>query len=116
MSAPSSSSAASNTKLRSLLENNASSVFQADGVADIVVDTYEIDLRLAAMHRALVAHDALTRMLSRVDVPESELPTKLWDAIQHAERLGLINRQEVRWLKDFNYRANRAKHDRNLPF
>ena len=80
------------------------------------VDAYEIDLRLAAMQRALVAHDALTRILSQVDMPSNELPSTLLDAITIAERLELINKQETKWLKFINQQANRAKHDRALPF
>ena len=80
------------------------------------VDAYEIDLRLAAMQRALVAHDALTRSLSQVDMPSNMLPSMLLDAITTAKRLGLIDHQETKWLKFINQEANKAKHNRAVPF
>ena len=105
-----------NMTLRSLLEDRASNAFRTDGVADTQVDVYEIDLRLAAMQRALVAHDALTRVLCQVDVPVGELPGKLLDAIAKAEGLSVISSKEVKQLKWINREANKAKHDRPLPF
>ena len=100
--------------LRSLLEDRANDVFLADGVADVPVDGYEIDLRLSAMHKALVAHAALNRSLSHVGA--TDMPDKLVDSIAQAESLGLIEAREVRWLKFINQQANEAKHGRALPF
>ena len=80
------------------------------------VDAYELELRLAAMQRALVAHDALNRRLSQVDVPSTELPDKLMDGITLAERLALISNQEAKCLKWINQEANKAKHGGALPF
>jgi hypothetical protein len=97
--------------LRTLLDARQSEVFGA--VADVVIDTGSIDNRLAAMHRALVAHDALCAYLASVDVP---MPiVTLIDAIKKATELGLITEREKRWLQYFNFEANRAKH-RGLPF
>ena len=115
--AASTTAAASTTSsltLRSLLEHKASEAFAPHGVADIPIDTYEIDFRLAAMQRALVAHDAINRLLSQVEVVD--LPDKLLDSIVRAEALGLFDPREVRWLKHINMEANKAKHSRALPF
>ena len=100
--------------LRSLLEDRASDAFLADGVADVPVDASEIDVRLALMHRALVAHDALNRSLLHVGA--TDMPDKLVDSIAQAESFGLINVREVRWLKFINKQANEAKHGKALPF
>ena len=78
------------------------------------MDGYEIDIRLSAMHKALVAHDALNRSLSHVGA--TDMPDKPVDSIAQAESLGLIEAREVRWLKFINQQANEAKHGRALPF
>ena len=71
---------------------------------------YEIDVRLAAMQRALVAHDALNRALSQVLGADAELPDTLVASISAAESHGIIGTREARWLKHFNKAANKAKH------
>ena len=81
--------------LRMLCCQDSFEQFEDGGVADIKVDRYEADQHLAAMKRALVAHDALCRMLSQVEVPAENLPTKLWNAIHDAQRLGLITQTQL---------------------
>ena len=66
--------------LRTMLEPRSSRKFAFNGVADEPVSEYEVDLRLAAMKTAIVAHDALTRRLSRVD--SVELPENMSRAIE----------------------------------
>ena len=81
-------------------------------LADFAVDAPGIDKRIAEIHRALVAHDALCAYLVTVGVP---MPIdKLRVAIDKAWDLGLISWQEVKWLRYFNFKANEAKH-RGLP-
>ena len=74
-------------------------------LADISVSDRSLNVCLAEMRRALVAHDALCFMLAEVGV---EMPIgKLVTAIPKA----------ARWLRYFNYAANRAKHHGSgLPF
>ena len=88
-----------NLTLRALIDPPASKRFRTGGVADTQVDMYYLDRRLAAMQRALVAHAALGKMLSQVDVPSNELPKGLLDAIAKAQSLGLVQPKEVNWLK-----------------
>ena len=99
--------------LRCFLEKGESDKFDKHGIADIPVNEFKMDKRLAAMQRALVAHDALTIQLKKVD---AEAPTTLKDAIAKASELDLIVPEEVRYLKFFNKEANSAKHDLTLPF
>ena len=105
-----------NLTLRTLLEEKDSEDFRPGGVADVPVDAFEVDHRLAAMQQALVAHDAMIRMLSQVDMPARDLPNRLVDAIAKAEELELIHRKEVKCLKRINSMANKAKHNPALPF
>ena len=108
--------------LRPLIGSRASSAFAAttaDGgrrlsVADVLVDSYEIDLRMAAMHRALVAHQAINKLLSELEMPD--LPSTLLGSIEKAEELDLVDNRERRWLRHINREANDAKHGRPLPF
>ena len=50
------------------------------------VSEYEVDLRRAAMRAAIVAHDALTRLLSTMD--SLELPDNLARAIEMSAAFG----------------------------
>ena len=105
--------------LRPLLDDRALAAFRESTdalqcVADVPVDSYEIDLRIAAMHRALVAHQAIIKQLSQVGVPD--LPDNLFDSISRAEHLGLLDPREARHLKSMNSDANAAKHGKPLPF
>ena len=101
-----------NMALRALLDGRASRAFPLGGVADVAIDFDRVHERLADMHRALVAHDALLVLLVRVGSPT---PSSLLDAILFAEDLQLISRTEARWLKYYNRAANRAKHE-SFPF
>ena len=94
--------------LRSLLENEyQKNAFKADGIADVIVPTSDIDRRIAAMHRGLVAHAALNKLIEiNGEAPRSHLGL----AIAAALRLRLISRTESNILKDFNFEANEAKH------
>jgi hypothetical protein len=103
--------------LRLYLEEEANARFPAStdarpSVADVPVDSYEIDLRLAAMKRALVAHQALNNFLSRVGV--DDLPKSLISSIETAEALDIVSHPEGRWLRHINKAANQAKHECNF--
>ena len=105
--------------LRLYLDDRANAAFAPStetrqSVADVVVDSYEIDLRLTAMRRALVAHQATNNLLSRVGV--IDLPERLIDAIERAELMGIVGAREARTLRFINTEANAAKHGRGLPF
>lgn len=102
--------------LRTLLSQEQDKAFPQHGIADVPVAAYEIDLRLAAMQRALVAHDALNRALSQVLGADAELPDKLLTSISVAESHGIIGAREAGWLKHFNKAANKAKHSAGWPF
>ena len=95
--------------LRALLEENQSRIFKNDGVADYLIDTVDIDARLAAIHRALVAHQALNKALREIGGEDAQRD-KLLDAIQECLQLECITSHEARWLKHFNNAANEAKH------
>ena len=69
-----------------MLEPRSSRKFAFNGVADEPVSEYEVDVRLAAMKTAIVAHDALTRRLSRVD--SVELPENMSMALSRSTALG----------------------------
>ncbi len=100
--------------LRALLDSRQTAAFAADGVADIEVPMVEVDKRLAAMQRGLVAHDAVKRRLQEVGVTTP--PEKLAEAIAKAHELGLVGGRERRHLLFFNREANRAKHEGTFPF
>ena len=105
--------------LRLFLDGRAAAAFPHStetrlDVADVPVNCYEIDLRLAAMRRALMAHQSLNTMLSQTGVVD--LPTKLIDSIHMTESLGITDHQQGKWLRHFNQEANEAKHGRGLPF
>ena len=96
------------SSLRSLLQNDyEQNAFKADGIADVVVHTGGIDRRIAAMHRGLVAHAALNRLITR----KGEVPRRhLGQAITAAFELELNNHTESKILKGFNSEANEAQH------
>ena len=97
------------SSLRALLDSRYQNVvFKEDGVADVQVNTADIETRLAAMHRALVAHAALNQLL---ELSGAERCDKLIDAINEAIRRELITHREANWLKHFNTSANEAKHN-----
>ena len=97
------------TTLRVLLggarQNRA---FVPDGAADILVDVNAVHLKLNAIHRALVAHEALNHLLTCVgQTPCSTLS----EAILQGRAHQVINEREERWLRYFNVEANKAKHN-----
>ena len=95
--------------LRSLLENEyEQNAFKVHGIADVLVPTEDIDRRIAAMHRGLVAHSALNRL---IEINGEAPPPNLGLAIVAALRLRLISRTESNLLKDFHGKANEAKHE-----
>ena len=93
--------------LRALLDERAQKAMESGGVADTIIDSCEINLRLASMQRALVAHQALSRLLSISGT--DGVPDSLRECIALAVREKLINDKEERWLKHFNDEANKAK-------
>ena len=108
---------AQGTTLRTLLDERANAAFVEGGIADTVVTSESnIHFRIAAMHRALVAHDALVSMISLTGAGEGPWQSTLLNAIEKALEGGLISPRESKYLKYFNTEANRAKHDRALPF
>ena len=95
--------------LRVLLESRYQNlVFTTDGVADVQVNTADIETRLAAMHRALVAHAALNQLL---ELSGADRCDKLIDAINEALERELITHREAYMLNAFNTMANEAKHN-----
>ena len=101
--------------LRNELPQRAVRAFNNGPLADIILSDRSLNLRLAEMRRALVAHDALCFMLAEVGV---EMPIgTLVTAISEALKLELITTSEARWLRYFNYAASQAKHHGiGLPF
>ena len=97
------------TTLRGLLgEPRADRAFVADGAADILVDVDVVHLKINAIHRALVAHEALNHLLTCV----AQTPCRtLSEAVAQARASLVIIAREERWLKHFNVGANRAKHN-----
>ena len=97
------------TTLRSLLgdrrQNNA---FVPEGAADILVDVNAVHLKINAIHRALVAHEALNHLLTCVGQTPCQT---LSEAIAKARVNMVITAGETRWLKYFNVEANKAKHN-----
>ena len=77
-------------------------------VADIDVPEDDIQVRLAIIRLALIAHAALNTLLTRVGV--DEVPTKMIDAISKGESLQVVTFAEGRVLRQINSAANNAKH------
>jgi PBP1b-binding outer membrane lipoprotein LpoB len=105
--------------LRPFLNDRESAAFPGStanrqDVADVPVDSYEIDLRLHAMKRALVAHQAINKQLSGVGV--ANLPNSLIESIKLAEELSIVSHAQSKHLRFINNDANEAKHGKGLPF
>ena len=97
------------TNLRMLLgDGRQSSAFVSGGAADVQVDAQGVHQKLNAIHRALVAHDAINQMLALEGIQPCP---KLLEAIEKARSLEVITSREERLLKYFNQEANKAKHD-----
>ena len=59
--------------LRALLESGRqNNAFTEEGIADVLISSTEIEKKLAAIHRALVAHVALNTMLGTQAVNQHE--------------------------------------------
>ena len=81
--------------------------FVADGAADILVDVNVVHVKISAIHRALVAHEALNHLLTcMAQSPCGKFP----EAIAQARATLVISRGEERWSKHFNAEANKAEH------
>jgi hypothetical protein len=102
-------SAMETTTLRSLLgDRRQDNAFVADGAADILVDVNVVHVKISAIHRALVAHEALNHLLTCM----AQSPCgKFSEAIAQARATLVITAREARWLKHFNAEANQAKHN-----
>ena len=97
------------TTLRVLLgDRRQDNAFVADGAADILVDVNVVHVKISAIHRALVAHEALNHLLTCVGQTPCQT---LSEAIAQARASRVITRGEERWLKYFNVEANKAKHN-----
>ena len=97
------------TTLRSLLgDRRQDNAFVADGAADILVDVNVVHVKISAIHRALVAHEALNHLLTCVGQTSCQT---LSEAIAQARASRVITPREERWLKYFNVEANKAKHN-----
>ena len=110
--------------LRSLLSDKESSIFVTDGVADVInYDFDEIQKRLSSIHRALVLHGALLKLLglacetnaSRM-YSAAKWRNSLAYAIDQALDFDLISNSEAKHCMWFNKEANRAKHALGMPF
>ena len=96
------------TTLRDLLaDDRQNSAFAEMGAADIHVDLDVVHLKINAIHRALVAHEALNNLLTCMGKATCQT---FQLAIAKARALMLISPEEQRWLKHFNAEANAAKH------
>ena len=97
------------TTLRDLLaDDRQNRAFAEMGAADILVNLDAVHLKINAMHRALVAHEALNHLLTCVGQTPCQT---LSEAIAQARASRVITRGEERWLKYFNVEANKAKHN-----
>ena len=95
--------------LRELLDSNVAMRFKAGAIVDAPVPRAQLDLRLAAIQRGLVAHSALCQALRMLD-PTAQPPRSLTEAIERALKNEVIDKGEVGWLKHINATANEAKH------
>ena len=101
--------------LRSVLDDRQSQAFASGGLADIQLNHASIHLKIAEMNRGLIAYEALCKLL--LTVGSARAISKLLEAIDEARRLGLISKQEEKYLRYFNKQANKAKHTiARLPF
>ena len=97
------------TTLRVLLgDSRQDRAFVPLGAANILVDVNAVHLKINAIHRALVAHEALNHLLTCM----AQSPCgKFSEAIAQARATLAITAREARWLKHFNAEANQAKHN-----
>ena len=80
--------------LRVILEarfDRASERFTRGGIADIEIDNADADA-------GIVAHQSLVQRLSVLDVPASEMPKSLVEAISKGLALDIITHSEAKWL------------------
>ena len=96
-------------RLRDLLDSDEAANFRTDFIVDIPVPMAQLERRLAAMQRGLVAHSVLCEALARLE-PHTQSPASLSAAITKAEVHQLLTGTEVKWLRWFNDTANNAKH------
>ena len=96
-------------RLRDLLDSDVAAKFRTDSIVDIPVPMAQLERRLAAMQRGLVAHSVLCEALARLE-PHTQSPASLSAAINKAELHQLLTGTEVKWLRWFNDTANQAKH------
>ena len=102
-----------NITLRNVLDNRQSRAFGC--LADIPLNHTSIHHKIAEMNRGLIAYEALCKLL--LTVGSARPISKLLEAIDEARRLGLISKQEEKYLRYFNKQANKAKHTiARLPF
>ena len=83
--------------------------FKQEGVADVEINSVEVETRLAAMQRAVVAHQALNTLLL-ADGGEGAQCDNLLQAIDAAFERELISRREANWFRHYNRVANKAEH------
>ena len=96
-------------RLRDLLDSDVAAKFRTDSIVDIPVAMAQLERRLAAMQRGLVAHSVLCEALARLE-PHTQSPASLSAAIRKAELHQLLTGTEANWLRWFNETANNAKH------
>ena len=96
-------------RLRDLLDSDVAAKFRTDSIVDIPVPMAQLERRLAAMQRGLVAHSVLCEALARLE-PHTQSPASLSAAIKKAELHQLLTGTEANWLRWFNETANNAKH------
>ena len=98
--------------LRELLDGNKER-FRRGGIADIQVDETDLLEKASGIHRALVAHAALNERLKVENLqPQDTLSRAIRECISLGKTLRepILNRTEARCLRNFNQRANEAKH------
>ena len=98
--------------LRELLDENRER-FRRGGIADIQVDDTDLLEKASVIHRALVAHAALNERLKVENwEPQDTLSRAIHECISLGKTLRepILNKSEARWLRNFNKRANEAKH------
>ena len=97
------------TTLRVLLgDRRQDRALVPDGAADILVDVDAVHLKINAIHRALVAHEALNHLLTCVG--QTACSTLSEAILQARAHLVITERREL-WLRYFNVEANKAKHN-----
>jgi hypothetical protein len=99
--------------LRAGLERHESMLFPRDGLADVAVDRYELDVRMSIILNAMVAHQSICRVMSDMVLGE-QLPKSLVQAIERGSSLGIIDRKQRQVLLKLNRKCNQAKHELGL--